>query len=94
MHSTARRCCYWAVALFAVGIFALALGPRLSYAISVGVGANAEIGMSLLNLAITVLMNACLPTAGALVGAAVVINTLTSRDGNDQSTLGNTKRSG
>lgn len=89
MHQAARKCCYWACFLFVVGIGAVAFGPGIYSAISRGVGANAEAGLSLLNLTITILKNACLPTAGALVGAAVVINVLAGAAANSSQNQSN-----
>jgi len=76
MNPTAKKCVQWAVIMFVIGVGALAFGPHIYSVISNTAGSNAQAGMDFLNIVILVLTNACLPTGGALIGAAVIINTL------------------
>lgn len=76
MNDASKKCVWWAVALFVVGIGAQAFGPDIYGAIDRLAGSNAQAGMSLVNVVINILAGICLPTGGALIGAAVVTNVL------------------
>lgn len=76
MHPTARRCVQWAVGLLVVGAVLVAYGPDL-YGAVVGVaGANAEVGLGVLHVVLTLVRSVAFPLGAALIGAAIVIQVL------------------
>jgi hypothetical protein len=76
VHPTAKRCIAWAVGCLLGGAVLLAYGPNVYASVARVAGANAEAGLGLLNLALTLVDNLLFPLGAVLIGAAVVIQTL------------------
>ncbi len=76
MHPVAVTCVKWAVGLFVVGALAMAFGTEVFFRIADYAGANAEAGVRLMDLLITLVRWTTMPLGASLVGAAVVIQTL------------------
>lgn len=76
MHPTARRTLLWGIVLLVGGSIVTAYGTDLYLWLAGVAGANADAGLHAVSLVINVLRGALLPLGGALVAAAVVINTL------------------
>jgi hypothetical protein len=80
VHSTAKTCVRWAVALFLSGAIVLVYGAD-PYAGLAGVaGANAAAGLDVVNILLTVVRSTAFPLGAVLVGAAIVIQTLAPRN--------------
>lgn len=77
MHPTARTCIGWAAALVVLGAVVVAVGPRLLVAASQA-GTPSAAGVVVLDVVLTLVRGAVFPLGAALVGAAVVIQTLTT----------------
>ena len=81
MDPTAKKCVIWAVGLFILGALAMAWATDLYLLIADRMGANAEVGVAVLTTVLTGLRWSLFPTGAALIGAAVVIQALsTDRD--------------
>ena len=80
MHSTAKKCVQWAVGLLVLGAVLLVYGTQAYVGLADLAGAGAQTGLSALNIVLTIVRSAIFPMAAALIGAAVVIQTL-ARDG-------------
>ncbi len=76
MHPVAVKCIKWAVGLFLVGALTSTYGADAMVRLSDYAGANATVGLTILNVVLTIMIWAMMPLAGSLVGAAVVIQTL------------------
>jgi len=77
VHPIAKKSLGWAVALFVVGGFLVALGPICTPPPPAGaVNASAEPGMRVLSVVLTIVRTGLIPLGAALVGAAVVIQAL------------------
>lgn len=76
MHPVAVKCIKWAVGLFVFGGLTSAYGSDVLVRLSEYTGATAIIGFSFMNVVIGILRWTLMPLGGALVGAAIVIQTL------------------
>jgi hypothetical protein len=76
MHPVAVKCIKWAVGLFVFGGLTSAYGSEFLVWLSDYTGPNSIIGFSFMNVVIGILRWTLMPVGGALVGAAVVIQTL------------------
>jgi len=84
MHPTAKKCVIWAVCLIVVGALALAWTTDLYMLIADRMGPNAEVGLAVLTTVLQGVRWSLFPTGAALIGAAVVIQALsTSRRADD-----------
>lgn len=79
MNPTAKRCIYWAIGLFVFGALAMAFVPDILYAIGNYLGVNGAAGYYPTEVILTIIRWAAFPTGAALVGAAVVVQTLAPR---------------
>ena len=80
MHSTAKKCVQWAVALFISGAILLVYGTDLYVGLAHVAGANAEAGLGVVNILLTLIRSTAFPLGAVLIGAAIVIQTLAPRD--------------
>lgn len=80
MHPTARRCIGWAVALITAGAVLLVFVPQIYVAIANLAGANAEAGVALVDVVLTIVRWTMIPVGASLIGAAVVIQTLAPQE--------------
>lgn len=95
MHPVAAKCIRWAVVLFVVGGALIAFAPDLMTALSRAAGANAAAGLRLADLFLTTARWTLNPLAGALIGAAVVVQTLSTearRDDHDDDVRDDTEQ--
>ncbi len=76
MHPTARRCFQWAAACLVVGAVLLAYGANWFASVSTALGANAQVGVGLLNIALTLVSSLMFPLGAALISAGIVIRAL------------------
>jgi hypothetical protein len=76
MHPTAKRCVQWAAAAVVAGAIVLAYGPNMYVALADGAGANADVGLGLVQIVLTLVRELMFPLGAALIGAAIVIQTL------------------
>jgi len=76
MHPVAVKCIKWAVGLFIFGGLTFAYGVNFLAWLSDYTGVNAIIGFSFVNVVVGILQWTLMPLGGALVGAAIVIQTL------------------
>lgn len=76
MHPVAVKCIRWAIGLFIFGGLTAAYGTDVLVRLSEYTGATGIAGFTFMNVAIGILRWTLMPLAGALVGAAVVIQTL------------------
>lgn len=76
MHPVAVKCIRWAVGLFIFGGLTSAYGSDFLVWLSDYTGPNVIIGFSFMNVVIGILRWTLMPLGGALVGAAIVIQTL------------------
>ena len=76
MHEVAKRCLTWAAVLVAVGTLMLVYGADLVLWFQELVGYNAEPALHAFSIVTTALRSFAMPLAAALIGAAVVIQTL------------------
>lgn len=76
MHPTAQKCILWSVGLFVVGAVLMIYLSDIYLAITKAAGANADAGIEVLNIVLQLLRSIVMPIGAALVGAAVVIQTL------------------
>ncbi|MDN4478812.1 hypothetical protein [Demequina lignilytica] len=83
MHPVAKRCLIWAGVLLAVGVLMSVYGTNLLVWFQDVVGFNAEPALHVFGIVTAVLHNFAMPLAAALVGAAVVIQTLAPRGAAD-----------
>jgi hypothetical protein len=79
VHPTARKCVQWAVASAVGGAVLLVFGPQILVGLAELAGANAEIGLAVVDVVLTLVSALLFPLAAALVGAAVVIQALAPR---------------
>jgi hypothetical protein len=79
MHPTAKRCVQWAVAVTIAGAVLMTYGPTMFAAVARVAGANAEAGLGVLGIALTLVSSTAFPMGAALVGAAIVIQALAGR---------------
>lgn len=77
MHPTVTRCVQWAAGLWVLGALVLIYGSPAYLWFTELMGANAEVGLGLVNIVLTVVRSAIFPMGAVLIGAAVVIQTLT-----------------
>lgn len=76
MNPAAKKCIQWSIGLFVVGTLLLVYLPDIYQAIAGRAGANAEVGLEGLTIALTLVNSTVMPVGAALVGAAVVIQAL------------------
>ena len=76
MHPTAKTCIGWAVGLFVAGTILAVWLPDLYLAIADRAGVDAQIGLDALLTVLDLVQRVAFPLGAALVGAAVVIQTL------------------
>jgi hypothetical protein len=76
MHPVAVKCIKWAVGLFIFGGLTFAYGVNFLAWLSDYTGVNAIIGFSFVNVVVGILQWTLMPLGGALVGAAIVVQTL------------------
>ena len=70
MHSTAKKCVQWAVALFVSGAILLVYGTDLYLGLAGVAGANAEAGLGVVNILLTLVRSTAFPIGAVLIGAA------------------------
>lgn len=75
MHPTAVRCLQWAVAASVVGAVVTVLGPDLLVLVAHQIPYEATV-LGAVDVIVTLVRWTLMPLAGALVGSAVVIQTL------------------
>ena len=80
MHATAKKCVQWSIALFLVGALLIVFGPQIFKQISDLAGANAAVGLDLVDVTLTLVRSTSMPVGAALIGAAVVIQVLAPSD--------------
>lgn len=84
MERLARLCLYWAAGMFVVGAVLMVYVPDIYASLVAAAGPNAQVGTDLLDIILTLLRWAIMPTAAALVGAAVVVRAIARHgDGDD-----------
>lgn len=83
MHPTAKKCLQWAVAPLILGGLVTIYGTQAYVGLSDLAGANAQVGLDAINIVLTVVRSAVFSVGAALVGAAVVIQTLAGRAGSN-----------
>jgi len=76
MHPVAVKCIRWAVGLFIFGGLMFAYGVNFLVWLQDYTGPNSIIGFSFISVFVGILQWTLMPLGGALVGAAVVIQTL------------------
>ncbi len=76
MHPVAKRCTWWAIGLAGIGSLFIALGAEIVYSFTEFVGSNGEFAIYVFAFVAQVITGFALPLAAALIGAAVVIQTL------------------
>ncbi len=76
MHPVAVKCIKWAVGLFLVGVLTSIYGPDMLYRLSTYAGVNASPGLAVMSVVIGLMRWTLMPLGASLVGAAVVIQTL------------------
>lgn len=76
MHPTATKCIQWAAILFVVGAVLVVVGPSVFVWVAELAGANAAAGVGFIDVALTLVRWTTIPTGASLIGAAIVINTL------------------
>ena len=76
MHPVAVKCIKWSVGLFIFGGLMSAYGVSVLVWLSEYTGATASAGFTFVNVVFGILQWMLMPLGGALVGAAVVIQTL------------------
>ncbi|MDN4471837.1 hypothetical protein [Demequina zhanjiangensis] len=83
MHRTAKRCLWWAAGLAGLGALWLAYGTDIVLGFQRTVGANAEPALYAFGYVSTLVHSLAMPLAAALVGAAIVIQTLAPKSAAD-----------
>lgn len=78
MHSTAHKCLTWSIGLFVLGTLVMVWGSDAYIALANRAGANAQAGLVIMDHVFTFTRNAVFPLGAALLGAAVVIQTLSA----------------
>lgn len=78
MHPAAKKCIQWSIGLFVVGSVLLVYIPEIFLVISKRAGANAAIGLDFMDVTLELVRWTFMPVGASLVGAAVVIQALTS----------------
>ncbi len=68
MHSTAKTCVRWAVALFVSGAIVLVYGTDLYAGLADVAGANAAAGLDVVNIVLTVVRSTAFPLGAVLSG--------------------------
>jgi hypothetical protein len=81
MHPVAKRCLWWAAALVIVGALFILYGPTIIYRASEYLGRNGRLGFYPIALIAQMITSFAMPLGAALVGAAVVIQTLAPKPG-------------
>lgn len=76
MHPTAKKCLQWAVVLFIVGVVVLVYGTDVYVRLAEVAGANADAGLHVVDILLTLVRSTAFPLGAALIGAAIVIQTL------------------
>ena len=76
MHPVAVKCIRWAVGLFIFGGLMFAYGVNFLVWLQDCTGPNSIIGFSFISVFVGILQWTLMPLGGALVGAAIVIQTL------------------
>ena len=84
MHPVAKRCVTSGVLLLVAGSVLVIYIPDLYNAIAGVAGSNAQIGLGLINIVLTVIRASVMPLGAALIAAAVVIQTLGGHEHDDQ----------
>lgn len=79
MHPTAVRCIWWAVVLFVVGAIFVVVGPRAFVAAADAIGPGGGAVLDALDVVLTIVRWTTMPLGAALVGSAVVIQTLSAQ---------------
>ena len=76
MNPAAKKCIQWAIGLWVVGAVLVVYMPDIYMAIADRAGTNAEAGLEVVNVALTLAHATLMPLGAALVGAAVVIQVM------------------
>lgn len=78
MNPTAKKCIWWAVGLIVIGSALMAFLPDLlaRYFSLIWNDPAAAAAYGSVTLALSILRDAAMPVGGALIGSAVVINTI------------------
>ncbi|PVU82747.1 hypothetical protein DDP54_06665 [Cellulomonas sp. WB94] len=80
MHSTAKKCVQWAVALFVSGVILSVYGTDLYMALARVAGANAETGLGAVTILLNLVRSTAFPLGAVLIGTAIVVQTLAPHD--------------
>ena len=83
MTPVAKKRILWSIGLFVVGAVLMVYVPDIYVAVSDRAGPNADIGLGLLDVFMTLVRWTLMPVGASLVGAAVVIQTLSTRHDRD-----------
>ncbi|HZL02833.1 MAG TPA: hypothetical protein VFC48_06880 [Cellulomonas sp.] len=80
MHPTAKKCVQWSVALLVLGAALVVFVPRIFVRIFDLAGANAALGVDIVDVTLTLVRWTTIPVGASLIGAAVVIQALAPRE--------------
>ena len=84
MHPVAKKCVIYGVLLLVVGAVLVIYIPDVYNAIVNTAGNNAQPGLDFINIVLQVIRSSFTPVGAALIGAAVVIQTLADPGHDDQ----------
>jgi multisubunit Na+/H+ antiporter MnhG subunit len=84
LHPVAKKCVIYGVLLLVVGAVLLIYIPDVYNAIVNAAGSNAQPGLDFINILLQVIRSSFMPVGAALIGAAVVIQTLSNDKHNNQ----------
>jgi multisubunit Na+/H+ antiporter MnhG subunit len=84
LHPVAKKCVAYGVLLLVVGAVLIIYIPDLYNAIANTAGSNAQAGLDVVNVVLQVIRSGFMPVGAALIGAAVVIQTLSNDKHSDQ----------
>lgn len=79
MHPVASRCIFWGVVLFIAGAIGMKYIPNVYSALEDVAGPNAEIGLGIADVTLTAIRLGLMPMAASLIGAGIVIQTLSGQ---------------
>ena len=78
MHPVAKKCVVYGVLLLVIGAVLIIYIPDVYNAIANAAGSNAQAGLDVVNIVLQMIRSGIMPVGAALIGAAVVIQTLSS----------------
>lgn len=76
MNSTSEKCIAWAIGLFIIGTLIMIFSPAIITAASSHYGINQPLPTYIISFLTTIVRLGAFPIGAALIGAAVVIQTL------------------